>query len=371
MRSSAGSNRVRHLLLLLLLSHPAWGESYTQVVISEYGDTDVLKVVEQEGLPEPGPGQVRVRVLTASASFTDTMVRRGSYPGISAELPYPPGYDLVGVVDKNGPGVSGLAVGQRVADLTVWGAYSEYTVHQADKLVPLPEGINDEEAVALILSYTTAYQMMYRLARVMPEQRILIHGASGAVGTALAQLGRVAGLQMYGTASAAKADYVRGLGVTPIDYRSEDFVQLILQETAGQGVDVVFDAIGPDNFERSYQVLAPGGQLIIYGLYKASLRAGEDRWGVLLDFARWQWQQLLWSWFPSEERIVSSYSIADWREEHPDWFRQDLSALFQLLQETNIRPQIWKVLPLEQAQQAHRHIEKGDVKGKIVLRVAD
>ena len=343
--------------------------SYHQVLITEYGEAEDLQWVESAPLPEPGPGEVRVRVIAASASFTDIMVRKGIYSGVDAELPYPPGYDMVGVVDAMGPGVSGLSLGQRVADLTVWGAYTEYMLRPADRLVPVPDGLAAEDAVVLVLSYLTAYQMLFRAADVKPEQLILIHGASGAVGTALAQLGKVAGLKMYGTASTSKQDYVRALGVTPIDYRSEDFTARILKETDGGGVDVVFDAIGVDNFKRSYSVLAPGGVLVTYGLYNASL-AEDSRLGVAWPFVKMLWQMKLWEWLPEDDKRVSFYSIQSQREEQPGWFKDDLAALFNLALEGNLDPQIWKRMPLHEAAEAHRLIESGEVRGKIVLEVS-
>ncbi len=348
----------------------AAAESYRQVVIIEFGGPEVLQWVEQASLPEPGAGQVRVRVLTSSASFTDIMVRKGLYPGVQTEPPFAPGYDVVGTVDKVGEGVEHFSVGQRVADLTVAGAYTEYIVLPAEKLVPLRHGVNDEEAVVLILSYTTAYQMLHRISQVKPGQRVLIHGASGAVGTALAQLGKISGLTMYGTASTAKQDYVRELGVIPIDYKTEDFVQRILELTEGEGVDVVFDAISVDNFERSYEVLNADGRLVTYGFYNASLR-GESMLDTGLEFLQWSWLQLWWGWFPDGNKQVGFYSIQDYREAHPDHFKADLGALFELLAEKNVAPTIYKTLPLKQAAEAHRMIEGGEVVGKIVLRVSD
>jgi NADPH:quinone reductase-like Zn-dependent oxidoreductase len=360
--------RLALAFFVVITSIHSHADSFRQVVISEHGDADVLQLVETSPLPQPGPGEVRLRVLTASASFTDIMVRRGIYGGIEAELPYPPGYDLIGVVDAVGEGVSEFQPGQRVADLTIWGAYTEYAIRPADGLVPLPERIDSEEAVVLVLAYITAYQMLYRVADVQPQQRVLIHGASGAVGTALAQLGRVSGLTMYGTASTAKQDYVASLGVVPIDYKTEDFVARVLEETDGEGVDVVFDAVGLDNFKRSYSLLKPRGLLVEYGLYLASLNSSGLE--LIMEFIGWQWQQLLWSWFPEEERRSTFYSIADMRTAEPAWFREDLTSLFELLAEGNIQPRIWKTLPLEQAAQAHRLIESGQVEGKIVLRIS-
>jgi NADPH:quinone reductase-like Zn-dependent oxidoreductase len=358
-------------MILICLAQNAIAQGYRSVVITRHGGPEVLQLQQHPTLPEPAASEVRLRVLTASASFTDIMVREGSYPGIDAELPYAPGYDLVGVVDKIGTNVSELKVGDRVADLTIWGAYSEYVVRPAAGLVPLPDAISDEQAVAIILSYTTAYQMLYRVANVEAGQRILIHGASGAVGTALAQLGRMSGLTMYGTASSAKQDYVAALGVTPIDYQTEDFVSRIHQETGGGGVDAVFDAIGVDNFRRSYASLAPDGVLVTYGLYQASLAAREDSMAVVWEFLGWQWQMLKWKLLPDEEKRVDSYTIADLRKEQPQWFRDDVASLFDLLGERTIDPQIWKVMPLEEAAQAQEYIANGKVRGKIVLRVSE
>lgn len=362
--------RTTVFLLSLLLSYSAAAaDSFRQVLISEPGDVDVLQLVDTSPLPEPGPGEVRVRVIAASASFTDIIVRKGLYDGIDAELPYPPGYDLVGVVDKVGPGVSGIATGQRVADMTIWGAYTEYAIRPAENLVPVPDNLPADEAVVMVLAYVTAYQMLFRVADVRPGQSVLIHGASGAVGTALAQLGRVAGLTMYGTASSAKQDYLKGLGVNPIDYQSEDFVERIREANDDAGVDVVFDAISVDNFARSYSVLNPGGILVEYGLYLKT-RDEDSIVGLIGEFLSWQWQQMMWTWFPEQERRFAFYSIADMRSEQPQWFKDDLASLFELALEGNVTPRIWKRLPLAEAAQAHRHIEAGDVEGKIVLTVS-
>jgi NADPH:quinone reductase-like Zn-dependent oxidoreductase len=356
-------------LLSLALSVAVSANSFRQVVITEPGGPEVLRVVEVSPVPEPGPGEVRIRVIAASASFTDVMVRKGIYGGIAADLPYPPGYDLAGVIDKVGQGVSGFTPGQRVADMTIWGAYTEYAIRPAENLVPVPDGLPAEEAAVLVLAYVTAYQMLFRVADVQPGQSILIHGASGAVGTALAQLGREVGLQMYGTASTAKQDYLRDLGVIPIDYRTEDFVERVKAATGGEGVYAVFDAIGVDNFARSYSVLRKEGLLVEYGLYLKT-RDENSIFGLVGEFLSWKLQQLRWEWFPEQDRRFTFYSIADMRTEQPQWFKEDLASLFQLALDGKITPRIWKRLPLDEAAQAHRLIEAGDVRGKIVLSVS-
>ena len=358
------------LVLTALVPLLASAQSYQQIVVTEFGDADVLQLITQAELPEPAAGEVRIRVLTASASFTDVMVRKGMYGEAPADPPLVPGYDLVGVVDKLGEGVTDLELGQRVADLTVWGAYTEYAVRPAQDLVPVPQGLSDEAAVALILSYTTAYQMLHRVAQVKAGQTILIHGASGAVGTALAQLAKAADVNALGTASTGKQEYLKSLSVAPIDYKTEDFVSRTAQLTNNAGVDFAFDAISLDNFQRSYETLKPEGELILYGLYTATLNGEAGGMGSLIwEFLRFQLQLKLWDWFPDEHKAASFYSITDMRSLQPDWFHEDLSTLFEMAAAGDITPSIWKVMPLSKAAAAHRFIEARAVKGKIVLRV--
>jgi len=242
-------------------------------------------------------------------------------------------------------------------------------VRPADGLVPVPDNLPADEANVLILTYLTAYQMLFRVADVQPGQRVLIHGASGAVGTALAQLGRMVGLTMYGTASTDRQDYVRAMGVTPIDYRSEDFVSRVAEATGGAGVAVAFDAIGVSNFARSYSTLSNDGLLVEYGLYLAT-RDGTSTLGLLQEFLGWQWQQFKWSWFPQGERRYTFYSIADVRTAHPEWFREDLARLFTLALQGKVTPIIGKRLPLTAAAEAHSLLESGKVRGKIILQIS-
>ena len=165
--------------------------SYNRVIITKFGGTEVLKVIEEAVLPEPKPGEVRVKVLVTSAAFTDVMIRNGKYPDVKEKPPFSPGYDMVGIVDKLGEGVTRFKAGQRVADLTIIGAYSEYICLPESRLIPVPDGLDSAEAVSLILSYVTAYQMLHRVAKVKQGQHILVHGAGGAVGTAMLQLGNL------------------------------------------------------------------------------------------------------------------------------------------------------------------------------------
>ena len=341
--------------------------SYKKVILNEFGNPDVLQVITEDSLPEPGAGEVRVRVLASSATFTDTLVRKGIYYGFKEKPPLSPGYDMVGVVDKLGPstgsgnGATGLKVGQKVADLTVWGAYSEYMLRPADSLVPVPDSVAAADAVSMVLSYVTAYQMLHRMAKVQRGQTILVHGAGGAVGTALLQLGELLDLKMYGTASASKKELVEGLGAVHIDYAAEDFVARMQAEG---GCDAVFDFIGGDHFKRSFDSLRKGGILVPYGFYDDAMGKGGDN--VPMTFMKIS----LWNILPNGRR-TAFYSITPLRKKNPDWFREDLSALFNLLAEGKIKPAIERMMKLDNAAEAHRLIEEAAVKGRIVLEIGE
>src|SRR5262245_37360354 len=341
---------------------------HTRIIVTHYGGPDALRVVEEE-CPEPKDGEVRVSVLAAGVSLPDIMAREGVHPE-TARLPFTPGWDLVGVVDQLGAGVSGLAPGQRVAALPITGAYAEFVCLPQHELVPVPSGLDAAEAVSLVLNYITASQMLHRSAHVRPGQRALIHGAAGGVGTALLQLGHLAELEMYGTCSLRGAQAVSDLGGIPIDYQHLDFVKEI-HRLASEGVDVVFDGIGSTHIWRSRKALRPGGRVVAYGL-TSSLRGGRlasGRSGSRHRFRRIAifGLYIAGGWlFPGRKRVVP-YSIQWLKRLRPALFRQDLIALFDLLQQRKIKPLIAQRFPLTEARQAHELLGKGSITGKIVL----
>ena len=245
--------------------------NHRRIIVTRYGGPDSLEVLEEE-CPEPKDGEVRVRVLAAGVSLPDLMMREGVHPE-TPPLPFTPGWDLVGVVDRLGAGVSGIKPGEIVAALPITGAYAEFVCLPQRELIHVPPGLDAAEAVSLVLNYVTAYQMLHRSARVRPSQRVLIHGAAGGVGSALLQLGRVAGLETYGTCLSRGASTVSDLGGIPIDYKHQDFVEEARRFT-GRGVDVVFDGIGGTHIWRSRRALRPGGRVVAYGL--TSSYAGGD-----------------------------------------------------------------------------------------------
>jgi len=335
--------------------------SYKRIIITKFGEPEVMKLIEESALPEPKKGEVRVKILKASANFTDIMIRKGKYPDVKNKPPFTLGYDMVGVVDKLGEGSSKFRVGERVADMTVIGAYSEYICLPEDRLTRLPETIDSSEAVALILSYTTAYQMLHRIAKMTEGKTILIHGAGGAVGIALLQLGKLLNLKMYGTASKSKHDLIKKLGGIPIDYKSEDFEKRI-HELTTNGVDAVFDAIGGDNFKNSFHSLKPGGILVGFGFYNAVMGKGGS---IPLDFMK----LMLWNILPNK-KSTSFYSIGGLRKKHPEWFKEDLSLLFELLRKGSVKPEISDHYPLNKAIEVHKMIENAAYAGKIIFDVS-
>src|SRR5437870_291261 len=298
---------------------------HTRIIVTYYGGPDALQVLEEE-CPEPKDGEVRVRVLAAGVSLPDLMMREGVHPE-TPPLPFTPGWDLIGVVDRLGDGVSGIEPGQIVAALPIRGAYAEFVCLPQRELVPVPPGLDAAEAVSLVLNYITAYQMMHRSAKVTPGQRVLIHGAAGGVGTALLQLGRLAGLEMYGTCSSRSALAVSDLGGIPIDYQDQDFVKEI-QRLAGVGVDIVFDGIGGTHIWRSRKALRPGGKVVAYGL-TGSLRGGRlasgrsggrHRFREIAIFGLY----IAGSWFlPGRKRVIP-YSIQWLKRLRPARLREDL-----------------------------------------------
>lgn len=319
-----------------------------------------MRLVEDE-IPTPPAGQVRVKVLAADVSFSDVNLRRGRYPG-APPVPFTPGYAMVGLVDALAPGINSPAPGQMVAALTFYGSYSQYLCVPAESLVPVPPSVDSAEAVSLVLSYVAAYQMLHRQAGVQPGNRILVHGAAGAVGTAFLDLAHADELTAYGTVSRPKQDIVVRLGGTPIDYQTEDFVTRTLALTNGVGVDAAFDAIGAAHLAQSERAVRKGGAVVAYGYYQAANRGAN----FIFDVIRQHVELMIWS-LPPRRKRVAFYDIRSLQEKHPAWFKEDLAALLTLLADGKLHPVIAARLPLESAVEAHRMVEKAEVKGKVVL----
>jgi NADPH2:quinone reductase len=326
------------------------------VQVKRFGSPDGIEVVDAP-MPNAGKGEVRVRVLASSLNYTDTLIRRHMYPQTAAErLPIVLGYDVIGEIDQLGAGVTGVAPGERVADMTVIGSNAAWCTLRADHLARVPAGCDAAAAATLILSWTTAYQLLHRSARVQKGQRVLVQGAAGAVGQALLALGKLAGVEMWGTARAEHAALIRALGATPIDYKREDFTRVL-----PEGFDVVIDGVGEDGYRRSFAALKRGGLLCAIG-YSAGVQAKHSMLTILSQIAR----LYLWRFLPGGKR-ARFYSINVMRARHPAWFKEDLERLFALLAEGAIRPRVAERISFDEVAEAHRRLEEGGLEGKLVL----
>lgn len=332
-------------------------EPHNRVVrVSRFGDADGLEVVDA-ALPTAGRGEVRVRVLASSLNYTEVLIRRHLYPQtMRLRPPFVMGYDVVGEIDQIGEGVRGFQIGDRVADMTVVGSNAEYRTLRADDVARVPVEADAAEAATLILSWMTAYQLLHRAARVQRGQRLLVHGAAGAVGQALLVLGRLAGLELWGAARGEQLAIVRELGAIPIDYQRDDFTRVL-----PGGFDVIVDGIGEDGYRRSYAALKRGGLLCAIG-FSASVQAQRRMVPIMMEIAR----LYLWRLLPGGKR-ARFYSINAMRARHPAWFKEDLERLFGLLATGAIRPRIAGRISFDEVLEAHRRLEAGGLEGKLVL----
>jgi NADPH:quinone reductase len=332
-------------------------EPHNRVVrVSRFGDAEGLEVVDAP-LPTAGRGEMRVRVLASSLNYTEVLIRRHLYPQtMRLRPPFVMGYDVVGEIDQIGDGVRNFQIGDRVADMTVVGSNADYRTLRADDVARVPVGVDAAEAATLILSWMTAYQLLHRAARVHQGQRVLVHGAAGAVGQALLVLGKLAGLELWGTARGEHLALVQKLGATPIDYQREDVTRIL-----PGGFDLIVDGVGEDGYRRSYAALKPGGLLCAIG-FSASVQAQRRMLPILLEIAR----LYLWRLLPGGKR-ARFYSVNAMRARHPAWFKEDLERLLGLLATGAIRPQVAERISFDQVAEAHRRLEAGGLGGKLVL----
>jgi NADPH:quinone reductase-like Zn-dependent oxidoreductase len=359
------------------------GDRIKRVVVDHYGGPEVLRVVADD-VPRPGQGEVRVRVLAAGVSYTDAMLRVGSYLGVP-KPPFTPGYELVGVVEELGPGCSRLRVGDRIGTLTVWGADAERVCVLEANAVEAPADLDPAEVVSLVFTHMTAYQLLHRTAEVKGGETVLVHGAAGRVGTAVLELGAVAGLRMYGTASERDRAAVERLGATFIDYRTEDFLARVRELTNGEGVDVALDGFGGTLSLRSFRALRLDGRLVVFG-HSGTVANGRKSWRGWIKWYAATATVSLWGLL-SRRRRVLVYRIQKLREGHqvlpisgrhralpvgggprnPNWFREDFCVLLELLREGKIHPVVAQRMPLSDARHAHELLESSADKGKLVL----
>jgi NADPH:quinone reductase-like Zn-dependent oxidoreductase len=324
---------------------------YKSVTVTERGCPEVLQVVENDLCPPPA-GEARIRVLATPVCLPDVQARYGQTP-VAPKLPFVPGYSIIGIVDKIGEGVTNVAEGDRVAALTIFGGYAEYITLAADQLLLVPDTLDPAEAVTLILNYIVAYQTLHRSAKVKAGDKVLIIGASGGVGTALLQLGKLAGLSMYGVASKAKHHILTEYGATPIDYHTQDFVA-VMRQAEPDGIDAVFDGMVWGYLDRGFSLLRRGGTWVQYGnplSFSGLLR--------LLS-------KLVQLNLRPDGRSLKLYGTTTSKFGRGRYL-EDWAALFKLLEEGQIEPIIAAKFSIFEAAKANELLESGQVVGNIVL----
>jgi len=324
---------------------------YKRIVVTKRGPPENLQITECD-LRDPSVSEVRVKVLATCVCLPDVQARYGLSP-FAPKLPFVPGYAIIGIVDAVGSTVTQAAPHTKVAAYLIIGGYAEYIYLRENLLIPVPPSLNPAEAVPLLLNYVTAYQALYRSAKVKAGDKVLFIGASGGCGTAFLDLGRLANLTMYGIASKSKHTILAEYGATLIDYRTEDFVEVIRRAEPG-GLDAIFDGMGGDYIERSFPLLRRGGVLVEYG-NPLSVR------GTLRTLAKMLVLHLL----PNGRRVKPYGAGSVLFNRKP--FLEDWAILFRLLEEGKIRPVISGEFPLLEAARANALLESGQVVGNLVL----
>lgn len=332
--------------------------THRYVNVPRYGGADVLEL-ETRSTPSPGPGEALVRVVAAGVSFGDVLLRVGVIP-VGPKPPYTPGYDITGVVESIGEGVTEPRVGQLVTGLVPSGGYAEFLTMPAHRLVPVPDGLAAVEVSAIALNYFVAYQMLHRIAQVKAGQSVLVHGAAGGVGTALLQLAALADVDVHGTSSAGKKNVVTRLGAEHIDYSRVDFVGVM---RVFGGAHAVFDPVGGAHFLRSYRSLRSGGVLVGYGQSDAMVQGRPRKSVAILGFVGGLFLPKL---IPDGKR-TTFYNAWSLEKKDPDAYRTDLGKILDLLAARKIDPIVAHTLRLDDAAKAHELLERSAITGKIVL----
>lgn len=329
-------------------------------VVHRRGGPDVLQW-ETVDLPEPGPDEVRVRVEASGVSAYDVMLRGHRFPGFPS-LPYTPGEDMVGVIDKVGEDVTDLQPGQRVGCWTFGdaGGYSEYLCRPAAEQVLVPDGLDPAVAVAIITNYLTASLALHQAAKVKAGDRLLVQGAGGGLGSALLQLGHAAELQTFGCDALDKHPQIQSDGAQPIDYRLDDVLAHTRTLTDG-GADVVIDLVGgARQLLRSWRMLRPNGRLLMLGM-AGSLQSGT---GIILPSLLLLGLMAIW---PGGRRLAKGPGMDTYPRAHMDWYQETLAGFFDMALEGRLVPRLAQRVLLSDATKAHAMLERAEVSGKIVL----
>jgi len=291
------------------------------------------------------------------------MVRQGSYSPDQPLFPLTLGYEGIGVIDKIGPNVPAgkFKEGDRVGIISIHGNCAECVCVKHSNAYKISADLDPAEEACLVLNYMISYQMLTRAITLQKGERILVHGIAGGVGTAFIELGKRMGLEIYGTCSTSKCEKVREMGAIPIDYTKEDFVDVI-SKLNPPGVDAVFDAIGGDNWKRSYRCLRRGSRFVAYGMQVGAKSTKFQNFKNFMKFVAIKYK------IDNHGKVVF-FSVNDMRKVHDEWYVEDLATMCDLLAKKEIRPIVSTKLKLEETAEAHKLLETGKIVGRIVVIV--
>tara|TARA_B100001093_G_scaffold181824_1_gene174471 strand:+ start:28391 stop:29410 length:1020 start_codon:yes stop_codon:yes gene_type:complete len=334
-----------------------------RIIITRAGSPSVMKLVEME-MPVPNADEVRIKVEYAGINFADLLMRLGFY---NPKPPYPftPGYEISGTIDAVGADVSNMKVGQRVVAAMSNGGQASHVVSNHERVMVLPDEVPLDVAASIPVTYLTAHHMLHYLGHMNKDDSVLIHGGAGGVGTAALQLCQLAGVtKVWATSSGAKHAVIEKLGGRAIDRHSEDFVQIIKNETDGQGVDHILDPIGGEHLTRSLSVLKEGGRLYTFGM---SAVAPHSKRSWLKSFLAWRktprFDPLR---LMSRNRGVFGVHMGTWKNQ--EVMVEQLNSILKGIKSGTLAPIIDSVFDAEDIADAHQYIHDGKNTGKVLLR---
>jgi synaptic vesicle membrane protein VAT-1 len=333
-----------------------------QIWITRTGPPEVLQVREAPD-PEPEPGEVRIRVKAAGINFADLMARMGLYPD-SPKLPCVVGYEVSGLIDRVGAGVTDLHEGDRVIGMPRFGGYTDCLVVPSAQVFPMPEKMTFEEAAALPVVYLTAYDMMLFTGHLRPGSTVLIHSAAGGVGLAAIEIARTRGCLILGTASPGKHDFLRQQGVAHAIDSKGDYGPAVRQIVGDRGVDLILDPVGGKSWTTGYDLLGPCGRLVAFGM--SSVTSGKRRRLFHAAAQVMQVKKINPMKLMGDNKTVSGTNMGHLFE-RADLLRPQFSALLEMYQAGQIHPRVDRTFPLDEAPAAHHYIHDRKAMGKVLL----
>jgi len=335
------------------------------IYLSRHGAARQAFSIKEQPIPTPQPNQALIKVAAIGINFAEVLMRRGIYP-VKESLPYIPGFEASGTIEKVGADVKTHKIGQRVVAMLPLKAYQEYVCAHALNAIPIPDQMSFADAAAIPVNFATAYHCLFHTGVLLTRgDRVLIHACAGGVGLAAVQLCKPLGVELFGTAgSDEKLKFLKEYGVHhPINYRSEDFAKKIKEFTRGEGIDFVLDSLGGETLQKSIRLLRPNGRLASIGVS---------------DFTQRNKIQLFWAWMRRPKLDVVSllrhstgfYGVHLARlAERPQLFHAIMKNLFAYYLEGKIKPHIGKTFPFEQIAEAHEFLESRQSIGKLILTV--